>query len=148
MNSKIDLYVTQDLAFAGWCALELSLAGRRRRDLFSTPTEAGFHFTEAWPQLEAFVVERGCALYLAHTSDGDVIRVASKSADDLPRRMSQVLGMNIVRIEPVTSFKPAAEVHQPVAPAPESVPRWPSVERAEHFRNRGEVDPVYGRGGR
>lgn len=140
MNGKIERCINEGLAFSGLIVLSPQLLFTHRPDLWSSPLNAASDFV--WPEVENYVASRlRVKLYHAEIAGGELVPVASRSDDDLARRIAQLTGLSVVGVREYRARPRAAEAHERPAAQEDGPPKHFCAARTSWFEERGMIDP-------
>jgi hypothetical protein len=142
VNSKVQRYVIEQLAAAGFAVLSARVAFKLRPDVWASAMNCGGDFSEALPKLRQYVGSLpGVSLFETQMeSTPDWVMVATRSTNMLSQRIEWVTGESLNGLRPVTEVKPT------VAPRAvddaDRIPSWPCTERTERLRALGIQDDL------
>lgn len=144
MNSKVETYIRDQLAFSGFAIASANIAYRLRGgDLWQTRIEVGFDFTEAIPKLRQFLnsLPLVSMLEVQLESADDWAIVAFRSQNGLMDRIEQITGERVKAVRPVA--EPTPEPLKATVTDPNPIPDWPCLERTERLRAAGIEDTMF-----
>ncbi|MGQ0655625.1 MAG: hypothetical protein ACT4P4_25765 [Betaproteobacteria bacterium] len=141
---RLQNYFAPTLSSGAPVPVDSALAFRLRPDLWASATNTAGDFASAWQKLDGYFAHIGVKLYTVEVEGRADVIVATRSDHSLLERLLWATGLQGRSVAPVPALAtPKSEGGAPFgAPGPD-VPDYPCNERAEHFRGRGERDPMF-----
>lgn len=145
MNGKIERCINEGLAFSGFVVLDRQVMFTLRPDLWSSPMNAASDFV--WDEVEKYVASRPQArlyhakLYHAEIAGGELVPVASRSPDDLARRIAQLTGLDVVGVREYRARPRTTEAQGRTTAQEDGPPEYFCSARTAWFEERGLIDP-------
>lgn len=141
MSNRIETYVHQSLASAGFAVLDPAIAAKLRPDLWGLGNgglEASWEFGRAKDMLHGLQGLRRFVMRLeAGAKD---IPVVARSSDYLAMRIEWVVGQSVIDLIELTEAKPPAPAPMKARAESVSIDRYQGVTTAEPGRICGSCD--------
>ena len=156
MNTKVQAYIVEQLAFAGFCVITAGIAFLLRPDIWATRLNVGGDFTDALKRLHEYLLSLPGAVFdpadryrlaaaardLQLAGSDDWCLLATRSTSDLHNRIEQIVGLSVTGLRPWAAEAPAPA--QPVLQVDgDPIPGWPCIARTEALRKAGIPDETY-----
>ena len=149
MNSKVQRYIIEQLAGAGFAILDFQVAFKLRPDIWVVSFGARNDFIESQRRLDQYAEIVGVEKLLVTFKDApEPVRVIARSDDDLGRRILWLTGrrvLSIVETEFLYKSEPASMVRVPETVNGKPIPLHPCARRTEMLAQAGfKTDPQFG----
>lgn len=145
MDSKLQRYVIECLAAAGFCLVNAGIAFRLRPDIWATRFDAGTAHNCGQQKIGQFLqsLDGVTLAEIQFDYSPEWVLLVTRSSADLAIRIQYVIGKSVVGLRPFSGGQ--------AAPAPvlktsngEPIPGWACNARTEALRAAGITeDPIY-----